>query len=106
MKTQKQVEYDVRTLDEYGAVADVDSFYRGDGRVRNYAHSKRHAIEFAQRIVRDGGTAVVERTIYTIDVDEDKIVDMEHEQIWSGGDYDSLVAGGWLVAGDSEGGAA
>jgi len=98
MKTKKAVEYDVRTIDEYGDVQDVDSFYGS-------AHSKRQAIESAQRIVRDGGTAVVERTTYTIEPDVERFVDMEHEQIWTGGDHDRLIAGGWRTEG-SEGGAA
>ena len=104
MKTQKAIEYDVRTIDEYGDVADLDSFY-SDG-----AHSKRRAIESAQQIVRNGGTAVVERVTYTMDKDKDefdarKVVDVEYEKIWTGGDHDRLIAGGWRTE-DSEGGAA
>jgi len=105
VKTQKAVEYDVRTIDEYGEVADVDSFYSGDGRVRGGAHSKRQAIESAQRIVRDGGTAVVERVVYTMNEDGYEVCVPTYEKVWSGGDHARLAFGGWLVE-NSEGGAA
>jgi len=102
MKRQKATEYEVRTIDEYGDVQDVDSFGGGGG--------KRLAIESAQRIVRDGGTAVIGRRTWTMDKDRDefdlrKVIDDQYEQIWTGGDRDRLAAGGWLPE-DSEGGAA
>jgi len=106
MKTKKQVEYDVRTIDEHGDVLDVDSYYSGDARARGGI--KRRAIEAAHGIVRDGGTAVVERVVYTMDEDGNEVCVPTYEKIWSGGDHARLAFGGWLVAGDSdsEGGAA
>lgn len=86
-KTKRTVEYDVRTIDEYGDVQDVDSFH-GRG-------SKRSALEAAQKIVSDGGTAVVERVIWTTDKDEDNVFDRQHERVWTGGDHCRLVAGHW-----------